>query len=417
MDASHSGRGKRELTRTPGRASFLAGLCAAALLAGCQSDPEPRALVVPRVAKAQPKEYFSEASVGVKASPRVANPAARKRLRRGGGRAMVGKPYQVRGKWYYPQEMSSYRKSGNASWYGAAFHGRLTANGEIYDMNALSAAHPTMPLPSYARVTNHKNGASVIVRVNDRGPYHGGRIMDLSKRAAELLDYTHSGTAKVEVEYIGPAPVDGNDDEYLMASYRPAGGGQSDGLPSGVMLASASPVPAEAVALAGATPSGAPARAFPGELARQATPVYLVPAAMPVLPEFGPILPERPPHNVFAMASASRLGYAIEPGEIAAFAAIARGGLSPAAIMKSSANPRREADDDFVAIGDFGSEAEAETVAKVLKGLGEIEVTTVSHDGRRFVSLTARAVQGGSIDDLLQAAWAAGANDAFIVRD
>ena len=401
--------------------SLLAGLCAAALLAGCQSNPEPRALIVPRVAKAEPKEYFSEASVGVKASPRVAHPSARKRLRRGGGRAMVGKPYQVRGKWYYPQEMASYRKSGSASWYGSAFHGRLTANGEIYDMNALSAAHPTMPLPSYARVTNQKNGSSVIVRVNDRGPYHGGRIMDLSKRAAELLDYTHSGTARVDVEYIGPAPVDGNDDQYLMASYRPAGGGASpsDGLATGVMLASAGP--ADTIALAGSTPNGAPAAAFPGALTDRAAPV--VPAAlapvdaMPVLPEIGPVVPERPPFRVAYAVSSARLGYAAEPGALAAFGALARDGLSPAAILQSRANPAAETADDFVAVGVFADEGEAKAVAAALDVFGAVTMEAVSGEGRRLVAITARPEKGGSIDALLTAAWGAGAADAFIVRD
>ena len=169
--------------------------------------------------KKRSKEYFSEAAYGVKASPRVTN--KRSRLQRGGGRDQLGRPYKVAGKWYYPKEDKNYRKVGAASWYGDAFHGRLTANGEIYDMTHLTAAHPTMPLPSYARVTNKKNGSSIIVRVNDRGPYHSGRIIDLSKRAAELLDYTHSGTAKVEVEYVGRAPLDGRDEQYLVASYRP----------------------------------------------------------------------------------------------------------------------------------------------------------------------------------------------------
>ncbi len=91
-----------------------------------------------------------------------------------------------------------------ASWYGDAFHGRRTANGEVYDMRSLTAAHPTMPLPSYARVTNLSNGYSVIVRVNDRGPYHGGRVMDVSSRVADVLDFKSTGTAKIKVEYVGP---------------------------------------------------------------------------------------------------------------------------------------------------------------------------------------------------------------------
>ena len=103
----------------------------------------------------------------------------------------------------YPHEDASYTAVGMASWYGAAFHGRRTANGEVYDMASLTAAHPTMPLPSYARVTNLTNGYSVIVRVNDRGPYHGGRVMDVSSRAADVLGFKGEGTAKIKVEYVG----------------------------------------------------------------------------------------------------------------------------------------------------------------------------------------------------------------------
>ncbi len=123
------------------------------------------------------------------------------------GRAVVGKPYQIKGKWYYPQHDPAYKRVGQASWYGSDFHGRLTANGEIYDMNLLTAAHPTMPLPSYARVTNLKNGSSLIVRVNDRGPFMKDRIIDLSKQAAAILGYENAGVTDVEVEYIAEAPV------------------------------------------------------------------------------------------------------------------------------------------------------------------------------------------------------------------
>ncbi|VEJ45345.1 septal ring lytic transglycosylase RlpA family protein [Bartonella vinsonii] len=135
------------------------------------------------------------------------------------GRSIVGKPYQIKGKWYYPQHDPAYERIGEASWYGSDFHGRLTANGEIYDMNLLTAAHPTMPLPSYARVTNLKNGSSIIVRVNDRGPFMKERIIDLSKRAAEILGYANAGVANVKVEYISEAPVGYYDAAYLMASY------------------------------------------------------------------------------------------------------------------------------------------------------------------------------------------------------
>ncbi len=120
---------------------------------------------------------------------------------------MVGKPYKVAGKRYVPVLDPSYRAVGLASWYGADFHGRRTANGEVFDANALTAAHPTMPLPSYARVTSLTTGRSVLVRVNDRGPFHSNRVLDMSRRTAEMLGVRNAGIAKVQVEYVGPAPV------------------------------------------------------------------------------------------------------------------------------------------------------------------------------------------------------------------
>jgi|GEM_PF-417460 len=159
---------------------------------------------------------FSSSEYGVAVSPRVTtNPNPPK----GGGRYQVGKPYTVRGVTYVPQENPNYVATGDASWYGADFHGRRTANGEIFSANALTGAHPTLPLPSYVRVTNQANGRSVIVRVNDRGPYMPGRIMDLSHRAASMLGYVNNGHTQIKAEYVGPAPLEGDDTRMLLASY------------------------------------------------------------------------------------------------------------------------------------------------------------------------------------------------------
>lgn len=161
----------------------------AALLAGCGSfldDPEP-----------------------VVSNPRLVEYG--EPVPRGGGIFKVGNPYQIAGRWYYPKEDESYDETGIASWYGLDFHGRRTANGEIYDMDALSAAHPTLPLPTYARVTNLSNNREIIVRINDRGPYAHDRIIDLSKNAAEALDFSHQGTTRVRVTYLGRAPLNGDD--------------------------------------------------------------------------------------------------------------------------------------------------------------------------------------------------------------
>lgn len=119
-----------------------------------------------------------------------------------GGVYKVGKPYKIAGKWYYPKEDYQYSEVGIASWYGEDFNGKLTANGERYNMNTLTAAHRTLPLPSIVKVTNLQNGRSIILRVNDRGPYVKNRIIDLSKRGAQLLGYLGQGTTKVKVEVL-----------------------------------------------------------------------------------------------------------------------------------------------------------------------------------------------------------------------
>src|SRR5215210_834318 len=155
---------------------------------------------------------------GVSSSPRVVEFG--EPVPKGGGTYRVGKPYSVAGRIYVPEEDINYREEGLASWYGNDFHGRLTANGEVFDMGSLTAAHPTLPMPCYARVTNISNGKSLIVRINDRGPYHGNRLIDVSNRASELLAFKGNGVARVRVEYVGRAPLEGSDDGKLMATLR-----------------------------------------------------------------------------------------------------------------------------------------------------------------------------------------------------
>jgi len=155
---------------------------------------------------------------GVAASARVVEPGAP--VPKGGGVYRVGKPYMVGGREYVPQEDVNYSAVGMASWYGDDFHGRLTANGEVFDMNSITAAHPTLPLPSYVRVTNLANHRSIVVRVNDRGPYVGNRVIDLSVKTAQLLGFYGHGVAKVKVDYVGRAPIAGSNDVKLMATLR-----------------------------------------------------------------------------------------------------------------------------------------------------------------------------------------------------
>ena len=146
------------------------------LLAGCGSTPEPVQVVGGQVTV--------PASAGV---------------------YKVGQPYQIGETWYYPKEQPDYDETGIASWYGPTFYGKRTANGEIFNAGDLTAAHRTLPMPVNVRVTNLENGKSLIVRVNDRGPYAKGRIIDLSEHAAELLGYKGQGTAKVRVTFVSRA--------------------------------------------------------------------------------------------------------------------------------------------------------------------------------------------------------------------
>jgi rare lipoprotein A len=139
----------------------------------------------------------------------------------GGGRYQVGKPYSVAGRTYVPREDPNLDETGVASWYGGDYHhGTRTANGEVVDRGAITAAHRTMPLPSYARVTSLATGRSIIVRVNDRGPYADSRVIDLSEKTAELLDIKRRGVSRVRVQYIGRAGLGGSDQRSLMASLR-----------------------------------------------------------------------------------------------------------------------------------------------------------------------------------------------------
>ena len=184
----------------------------------------------------------------------------------GGGRYQVGKPYSIGGRTYYPKEDPSLDQTGVASWYGGDYHhGTRTANGEVYDRGTLTAAHKTMPLPSYARVTNLKNGRSIVVRVNDRGPYVGNRIVDISEKTAEMLDMKRHGLGQVRLQYIGRAGLAGSDSRVLAATLQGPGinsghdertllaqadlkPGPRQNIPAAAptMVASAQPVPAAA---------------------------------------------------------------------------------------------------------------------------------------------------------------------------
>ncbi|MHC1549054.1 septal ring lytic transglycosylase RlpA family protein [Phyllobacterium sp. K27] len=396
--------------------------------------------------KSHSKEYFAESKYGVKASPRVWKGG---KISRGGGRDQVGRPYQVAGKWYYPKEEPGYVRKGRASWYGSAFHGRLTANGEVYDTAQLSAAHPTMPLPSYARVTNLDNGASVIVRVNDRGPYHGNRVIDLSQRAATMLDYQHAGTADVKVEYVGRAPLNGDDDRFLMASYRGPGAPDPWGQPaSGVMIA-----------MNGTTPTGRKQTLVPGmmrpepagiqvaslgtqpiSLGEQANQLAMPQQSLvdetglsfnadidPILPSIGPFIADKPTVLIGSYKSKRPASspfvnsYASERIEMAhAPVAATEMVLSPEAVTtawKSMSAAQSAFQGEYVDIGLFASKEEAARLMGTLAPLGKIKLSEIASPTGARIALAAKADTAKQTDALLQAAWTAGATDAFVVRD
>ena len=212
------GEGRGDVARIRAGAAVFACL----LLANCASSEKFARNVDPKY--------------GVSSSPRVVDLS--RPVPKGGGTYRVGKPYTIAGRTYVPEENTDYSEEGLASWYGDDFHGRLTANGEVFDMNAISAAHPTLPMPSYVRVTNLANKRSIIARVNDRGPYHGNRVIDLSHKTAELLAFKGNGVARVRVDYIGRASLAGSDDRKLIATLRQ---GEPAPAPSVTRVASARP--------------------------------------------------------------------------------------------------------------------------------------------------------------------------------
>lgn len=254
--------------------ALLAAGAMLVLLGGCSvapsKDPEPQAAPTPAPATpaATPRPragggYYKDDGPGDTAPPDLAAiPDAVPRpepLHR-----FANRPYQVFGRDYVPAtELKAFRERGVGSWYGRRYHGLRTSSGEPYDMYAMTAAHPTLPIPSYARVTNTANGRSVVVRINDRGPFLAGRVVDLSYTAAWKLGYIEAGSARVEVETVLPGAV--------LAAAAPAARPETAPIPPAAPAPPASspapaaaPAPAPAPVAAAATPSAAAAVAGPG---------------------------------------------------------------------------------------------------------------------------------------------------------
>jgi rare lipoprotein A len=380
----------------------LAVAAAAGVLASCSLAPAP--------VTHNTREYFSQAKYGP-ASPRVV--AANSPVPKGGGRYTVGNAYRVAGKTYIPRDNPRYAETGLASWYGAAFHGRLTANGEIYDVNGLTAAHPTLPLPSYVRVTNLGNGRSLTVRVNDRGPFAHGRIIDVSATVAERLDFKRAGTARVKVEYIGPAQMDGRDYKTLMASYRgPNSGSQR------TLFASRPPAAGSFVLASAPTPRVKPRRlpddAFAPAPAAAAGPMVLMPAFAPVSATF-----DDPMGSLII-----RSGFVSSYAEVDALTAaeqaaedLARADLGTS-LARAAAKKASEigGPSTVVQIGSFRDPDNAERIAGEFSRFGRPETRVRESDGRRLHVVRVMVDSRTTPAAVIGAAAGMGLPDAFVLQ-
>lgn len=284
------------------------------------------------------------------------------------GRYKIGKPYQIAGRWYYPQEDWSYAEDGVASWYGPNFHGKYTANGETYDQNSLTAAHRTLPMPSLVRVTNLDNGRSLVVRVNDRGPFAKDRIIDMSRRGAQLLGYLDKGTARVRVEILREESLalktqaqsqPGSDIDEPIVVAAPRGAVETAPLdgPGVTVTASAGPVQAR----------GALSLVSPAQAAAPATPVR----AMDVIP--------------------------VGPG--------------PSADMASGGR-------SWVQAGAFSDRYNAESLRQRLASIHDVTISSVVVDGRELYRVRLGPVADGADSErVLQAVRAAGLPGARVVTE
>ena len=352
-------------------------------------------------------EYFSPDEYGP-ASPRVVS--ANQPVPVGGGSYLIGKPYRVAGKTYIPRDDPRYAEVGMASWYGSAFHGRQTANGEVYDVNGLTAAHPTLPLPSYVRVTNLANGRSLVVRVNDRGPFAHGRIIDVSSRVAEMLDFRRAGTARVKVEYLGPARMDGRDGKTLLASYsapdaRPS---RTARWPFGSFLVAAAPTPPPAP-----TPQRLPDETFLPAPTSAGDPLVLVPSYAPATLA-DPLAPLIMNGGIVSYAEVAPLSAAQQ-----AAADLARAGLSTAlnaaAERKAAEISVAAAPPTIVQLGAFAEPANARRVASAFGRYGDTE-TVIRDSGGRTLHVVRVAVGAGATPAaVIAAATEMGLSGAFVV--
>jgi rare lipoprotein A len=315
-----------------------------------------------------------------------------KQLGRGEERAQgiykVGDPYQINGVWYYPAEDYGYSETGIASYYGGEgqgvnFHGRTTANGEVYDMNALTAAHQTLPMPSLVRVTNLENGRSVVVRVNDRGPFVRGRIIDVSRRSAQLLGFETQGTARVRVEVL---PEESRALKAAMLRGGPAETQVAAAVPRAAIASDTLPPPpgarASSTTVAALPPPSAtlpPAETATATSGRSKGKVVQQPAARPAAPVVAQPAPAAPAPSSRGQTAVSRAAVAPPVTEVAALpvpqqaAATARVTIDP--VQPTSL---------FIQAGAFSNYDNAYRMSVRLSRYGRAKVTTVNSGGQQL---------------------------------
>lgn len=288
------------------------------------------------------------------------------------GTYKLGSPYQIDGVWYYPKEEWDYVETGIASWYGPGFHGRSTANGEVFDENDVTAAHRTLPLPSIVRVTNLGNGRALIVRVNDRGPFAHGRIIDLSRRSAQLLDIERQGTARVRVEILP------EESRRVQVAAR---GGSKD-----FVLASAAPDPLPVPAPQAAPPP-------PVQVTTLAAPTGAAPAAKPRTEKPAP---------------------PAAPSAISATAAVAAGGPATGTVESVPV----EATDIWVQVGSFENRDNARRLSDRMKSFGRAEVQEARVAGKTYFRVRIGPLaEVDAADQVLEKVIAAGYPGSRIIVD
>ncbi len=309
------------------------------------------------------------------------------------GKYKIGNPYQIDGVWYVPAEQPNYDEVGLASWYGDEFHAKQTANGELFDMNAFTAAHKTLPMPSIVEVTNLENGQKMQLRVNDRGPFVGDRIIDLSRAAASALGFGTKGLTKVRVRYVGPAKLLGQSDlasgdvgppkmdMNAKADINPSVSANDNDLTTNP-LGSAPPIPVPSVPLA--APVVAPAIAS---------------AALPALPSMGASSPSPAP------APAPSLSADVQP----------RPQVSQPSMTQPSAQVSAGAYQ--VVVGAFASLTSAQNLVQQLAGFGQPGLVPIDRNGqtlyRVVVTGLANEAQAAMVQ---QRAVSLGLTDARLVR-